>query len=95
MKAIPGYQVDEVAAVSRMAIQGVRPYCRTRKHQRALFRSWVNGLVNLGTFATFKFKFILYTWNRGATHNEHSLMNGTVPKATPTKTLLENIKLFY
>ena len=25
-------------------------------------------------------KFISYTWNRGATHNEHSPMKGTVPK---------------
>ena len=31
MKEILGYQVDEVAAVSRMASLGVRPYCRTRK----------------------------------------------------------------
>ena len=30
MKGIPGYQVDEVAAVSRMASLGVCPYCRTR-----------------------------------------------------------------
>ena len=33
MKEIPGNQVDEVVAVSRMASLGVRPYCRTRKHQ--------------------------------------------------------------
>ena len=33
MKEIPGYQVGEVAAVLRMASLGVRPHCRTRKHQ--------------------------------------------------------------
>ena len=33
MKEIPGYQVDEVAAVSRIGSLGVRPYCRTKKHQ--------------------------------------------------------------
>ena len=33
MKEIPGYQVDEVAAVSRMASLGVRPYCRTRNSE--------------------------------------------------------------
>ena len=49
MKEIPGYQVDEVAAVSRMASLGVRPYCRTRKHQWTLFRSCVNWLVNLSS----------------------------------------------
>ena len=47
MKEIPEYQVYEVAAVSRMASLGVRPYCRTIKHQWALFRSCVNWLVNL------------------------------------------------
>ena len=29
MKEIPGYQVDEVAAVSRLASLGVRPYKKT------------------------------------------------------------------
>ena len=33
MKEIPGYQVDEVAAVSRMASLEVRPYRSTRRHQ--------------------------------------------------------------
>ena len=49
MKEIPGYQVDEVAAASRMASLGVRPYCRTRKHQWALFRPCLNWLVNLNS----------------------------------------------
>ena len=49
MKEIPGYQADEAAAVSRMASLGVRPCCRTRKHQWTLFRSCVNWLVNLSS----------------------------------------------
>ena len=67
MKEIQGYQVDEVAAVSRMASLGVRPYCRTRKHQWALFRSCVNWLVNLSSDEgdtneniTWKYKIILF-----------------------------------
>ena len=67
MKEIPGYQVDEVAAVSRMASLGVRPYCRTRKHQWALFRPCVNLLVNLSSDEgdtneniTWKYKMILF-----------------------------------
>ena len=67
MKEIPGYQVDEVAAVSRMASLGVRPYCRTRKHQWALFRSCVNWSVNLSSDEgdtneniTWKYKIILF-----------------------------------
>ena len=67
MKEIPGYQVDEEAAVSRMASLEVRPYCRTRKHQWALFRSCVNWLVNLSSnefdtneTSTWKYKIILF-----------------------------------
>ena len=67
MKEIPGYQVDEVAAVSRMASPGVRPYCRTRKHQWALFKSCVNWLVNVSSDEgdtneniTWKYKIILF-----------------------------------
>ena len=66
-KEIPGYQVDEVAAVSRMASLGVRPYCGTRKHQWALFRYCVNWLVNLSSDEgdtneniTWKYKIILF-----------------------------------
>ena len=57
MKEIPGYQADEVAAVSRMASLGFRPYCRTRKHQWALFRSCVNWLVNLSSDETITWKY--------------------------------------
>ena len=46
---------------------GVRPYCRTRKHQWALFRSCVNWLVNLSSDEgdtneniTWKYKLILF-----------------------------------
>ena len=67
MKEIPGYQVDEEAVVSRMASLEVRPYCRTRKHQWALFRSCVNWLVNLSSDEgdtneniTWKYKIILF-----------------------------------
>ena len=67
MKEIPGYQVDEVAAVSRMVSLGIRPYCRTRKHQWALFRSCVTWLVNLSSDEgdtngniTWKYKFKLF-----------------------------------
>ena len=74
MKEIPGYQVDEVAAVSRMASLGVRPYCRTRKHQLALFRSCVNWLVNLSSVEgdtngniTWKYKIILFVLLFGIT----------------------------
>ena len=44
MKEIPGYQVDEVATVSRFASLGVRPYKKT-----SVFRSCVNWLVNLSS----------------------------------------------
>ena len=61
------YQVDEVAAVSRMARLEVRPYCRTRKHQWALFKSCVNWLVNVSSDEgdtneniTWKYKIILF-----------------------------------
>ena len=37
MKEIPGYQVDEVAAVSRMASLGVCPYCRTQENISELY----------------------------------------------------------
>ena len=71
MKEIPGYQVwDEVAAISRMASLGVRPYCRTRKHQWALFRSCVNWLVNDGDTnenITWKYKIILFVLLFGIT----------------------------
>ena len=69
MKEIPRYQVDEVTAVSRRASLGVRPYCRTRKHQWGLFRSCVNWLVylsrdegdtNENITCTWKYKIILF-----------------------------------
>ena len=67
MKEIPGYQVDEEAAVSRMASLEVRPYCRTRKHQWALSRSCVNWSVNLSSDEgdtnkdiTWKYRIILF-----------------------------------
>ena len=74
MNEIPGYHVDEVAAVSRMGSLKVRPYCRTRKHQWGLFRSCVNWLVNLSSDEggtneniTWKYKNILFVLLFGIT----------------------------
>ena len=68
IKEILGYQVDEVAAVSKMGSLGVR------KHQWGLFRSCVNWLANLSSDEggtneniTWKYKNILFVLLFGIT----------------------------